>query len=94
MKLQTLTMTGILGLAGIVHFLRPETFDSIVPPRLDNPRFWIYASGVAELGCATMLAVPATRRLGGTASAALMVGVSLVTAITCFAASGKQSVAG
>lgn len=75
MKLQTLTMTGILGLAGIVHFLRPETFDSIVPPRLGNPRFWTYASGVAELGCATMLAVPATRRLGGTASAALMVGV-------------------
>ncbi|MCF2574431.1 DoxX family protein [Brevibacterium sp. UCMA 11754] len=68
-------MTGILGLAGIVHFLRPETFDSIVPPRLGNPRFWTYASGVAELGCATMLAVPATRRLGGSASAALMVGV-------------------
>lgn len=75
MKLQTLTMTGILGLAGIAHFLRPETFDSIVPPRLGNPRFWTYASGVAELGCATMLSVPETRRLGGLASAALMVGV-------------------
>lgn len=75
MKLQTLTMTGILGLAGVAHFLRPQTFDSIVPPRLGDPRVWTYASGVAELACATMLTVPATRRLGGSASAALMVGV-------------------
>ena len=75
MKLQTLTMTGILGLSGIAHFLRPETFDSIVPPRLGNPRFWTYASGVAELGCASLLALPATRRSGGLAAAALMVAV-------------------
>lgn len=75
MKLQTETMTGILGLAGITHFLRPETFESIVPPRLGDPRFITYASGVAELGCAGLLAVPSTRRLGGAASAALMIGV-------------------
>ncbi len=75
MKLQTETMTGILGLAGITHFLRPETFESIVPPRLGDPRFITYASGVAELGCATLLALPPTRRLGGLASAALMVAV-------------------
>lgn len=75
MKLQTLAMTGILGLAGITHFLRPETFDSIVPPRLGDPRFVTYASGVAELGCATLLALPSTRRLGGLASAVLMVAV-------------------
>lgn len=75
MKLQTLTMTGILGLGGIAHFLRPESFDSIVPPRLGDPRFITYVSGVAELGCATLLALPPTRRLGGLASAALMVAV-------------------
>ena len=75
MKRQAATMTGILGLAGITHFLRPETFDSIVPPGLGDPRFITYASGVAELGCATLLALPSTRRLGGAAAAVLMVAV-------------------
>lgn len=75
MKLQTMTMTGILSLAGLAHFLRPEAFDSIVPPRLGNPRGWTYASGVAELGCASLLMLPATRRAGGAATAALMVAV-------------------
>ncbi|MGO1192820.1 MAG: DoxX family protein [Nesterenkonia sp.] len=68
-------MAGLLGLAGTIHFLRPETFDSIVPPKLGNPRFWTYASGVAELSCAAMLAVPGTRRFGGLCTAALMVAV-------------------
>ncbi|WP_166971515.1 DoxX family protein [Brevibacterium atlanticum] len=75
MKIQTGIMSGLLGAAGITHFIRPKPFDSIVPPRLGNPRFWTYASGVAEVGCSALLAVPATRRLGGMASAALMVGV-------------------
>ncbi|PCC53725.1 hypothetical protein CIK59_10500 [Brevibacterium aurantiacum] len=72
---QSATMTGILGLAGLTHFFRPKTFDSIVPPRLGDPRFITYASGVAELGCATLLALPPTRRLGGMAAAVLMVAI-------------------
>ncbi|MDN5585360.1 MAG: hypothetical protein L0G69_02220 [Brevibacterium sp.] len=68
-------MTGLLGAAGITHFLRPQTFDSIVPPRLGDPRFLTYASGAAELGCATLLALPPTRRLGGLAATALMIAV-------------------
>lgn len=75
MKWQAMTMTGILGLAGVAHFLRPKAFDSIVPPRLGDPRFFTYASGVAELGCATLLALPPTRRIGGLAATALMVAV-------------------
>ncbi len=75
MTMKTTIMTGILGLAGIAHFSRPALFDSIVPPQLGNPRFWTYASGIAELGCAGLMANAGTRRLGGAASAALMVGV-------------------
>lgn len=75
MNWQTLTMTGLLGAAGITHFLRPQTFDSIVPPRLGDPRFLTDASGAAELGCATLLALPPTRRLGGLAATALMIAV-------------------
>ena len=68
-------MSGLLGFAGTMHFIRPQPFDSIVPPSLGNRRAWTYASGVAEIGCAALLAVPATRRLGGAATAALMVAV-------------------
>lgn len=75
MNFQTVTMAGILGLAGVAHFVQPQKFDSIVPPRLGNPRFWTYASGVAELTCAGMLLAPRTRRLGGLATTALMLGV-------------------
>ncbi len=62
---RTLFMSGLLGFAGTMHFIRPKTFDSIVPPSLGNRRAWTYASGVAEIGRAALLAVPATRRIGG-----------------------------
>ena len=68
-------MAGLLGLSSAVHFTRPRVFDAIVPPGLGSPRNWTYLSGAAELGCALLLAVPRTRRLGGAASAVLMVGV-------------------
>ncbi|MFD3509123.1 hypothetical protein [Nocardia sp. NPDC058666] len=61
---------------GTLHFVAPKPFDKIVPPQLPgNPRTYTYASGVAELGVATALAVPRTRRLGGWLAAALFIGV-------------------
>lgn len=62
--------------AGTLHFLKPAPFDSIVPPQLPaSPRFWTYASGVAELSTATLLAIPKTRRVGGLAAAGLLAAV-------------------
>ncbi len=61
---------------GVLHFAAPKPFDSIVPPQLPGrARTYTYASGVAELGVATALAVPRTRRLGGTLAALLFVAV-------------------
>jgi uncharacterized membrane protein len=66
----------LLGGAGVRHMVRPEPFDTIVPPALPGPaRGYTYASGVAELAVAGMLAVPRTRRLGGLAATALFVAV-------------------
>ena len=66
----------LLGAAGALHLVRPAPFDSIVPPALPgSARAYTYASGVAELGVAGLLAVPRTRRLGGLAAAALFVAV-------------------
>lgn len=69
-------LAGLLGVSGVGHFARPGFFDAIVPRSLPGePRPWTYASGIAELGVATALAVPRTRRLGGYAAAALFVAV-------------------
>lgn len=63
--------------SGVLHLVRPQTFAPAMPSYLPRERHHdlIVASGVAELVCAAGLAVPATRRLAGMASAALLVGV-------------------
>jgi len=69
-------LRALLGGAGVMHMLRPEPFDTIVPPALPGPaRSYTYASGIAELAVAGLLVVPRTRRLGGVAAAALFVAV-------------------
>lgn len=71
-------MIALLGGAGVLHFLKPEPFDSIVPAGLPgSARAYTYASGVAELGCAAAMACPdeKVRRYGGLATATLMTAV-------------------
>jgi uncharacterized membrane protein len=58
--------------AGTLHLVRPRTYDWMIPPELGPARPWVTASGVAELGTAALLAVPATRRAGGWAAAGLL----------------------
>jgi uncharacterized membrane protein len=61
---------------GTVHFLAPKQFDSIVPAELPgNPRFYTYASGVAEVGVGALLLPRRTRRLAALAAAVLFLGV-------------------
>jgi uncharacterized membrane protein len=69
-------LSALLTTSGTLHFARPKPFDALVPPALPGTaRFWTYASGVAELGVAVLLAVPRTRRLGGSLAAILFVAV-------------------
>lgn len=65
----------VLGVAGVLHLVRPEVFDPLVPPFLGPARPWTIGSGIAEIVVAALLAVPATRRRGGWAAAALLVAV-------------------
>lgn len=72
---------GVLGLAvafassGVVHLVRPQTFEPMVPRVLPARRGLVYASGVAELVCAAGLLHPRTRPAAGWASAALLLAV-------------------
>ena len=66
----------MLTAVGITHFVAPKPFDTTIPAELPgSPRFYTYASGVAELGTAALLAAPRTRRLGATAAMALFLAV-------------------
>jgi uncharacterized membrane protein len=68
-------LTVLLGGSGVLHFLAPAPYRKIVPPAFGDPARLVRLSGIAELGCAALLATPQTRRLGGWASAALFVAV-------------------
>jgi uncharacterized membrane protein len=66
---------GFFLLAGLLHFLRPRTYESIMPDELPAHRELVYASGVAEmLGGAGVLS-GRTARPAGLWLVATMLGV-------------------
>lgn len=69
-------LSTIFGVAGILHFLRPAVFDSIVPGWVPvSARCATYVSGAAELGLACALRKSHTRSIAGYTSAAFLVAV-------------------
>ena len=68
--------TILFGFAGVMHFIRPATFDALVPEQLPGrQRTWTYGSGVCERVAAALLSNRRTRSFGGLFSAALLLGV-------------------
>nr|WP_296063876.1 hypothetical protein [uncultured Actinoplanes sp.] len=69
-------LTAVLAASGVLHFLTPGPYDSIVPRVLPGrARTWTHLSGAAELAVAAAVAMPRTRRAGGLAAAALFAAV-------------------
>jgi uncharacterized membrane protein len=61
---------------GIVHFLAPKPFDTIVPVELPgSARFYTYASGVVEIATGALLVPRRTRRSAALAAVFLYIGV-------------------
>lgn len=62
---------------GVLHFLTPDPFVSIVPRALPAPLWLVWISGACELGLAAALATPWPRaqRLAGWGLVALFVAV-------------------
>ena len=59
-------LAAFIGGAGIMHFVRPEFFDDIVPDWMPGEKRTItYVSGAAEITGAVLVVNPRTRRLGG-----------------------------
>lgn len=72
-----LGLAGLLLSSSLVHFVAPRLYVKLIPARLGSPRFWVFASGVAEATSGALLLAPSprARRVGGWSAAATMVAV-------------------
>jgi uncharacterized membrane protein len=61
--------------AGMLHFLRPRTYEEVVPDYLPAHHEIVLVSGAAELAGAALVVFPRTRRIGGVWLAATLVAV-------------------
>jgi uncharacterized membrane protein len=62
---RALGLAAFIGSAGVMHFVRPQFFDDIVPRWMPGrPRTTTYVSGAVELAGAVLVANPRTRRFG------------------------------
>lgn len=73
---RALGLAAFIGGAGVMHFVKPDFFDPIVPDWMPGAaRTTTYASGVAEIASALLVANPRTRRIGAWAALLTFVGV-------------------
>jgi uncharacterized membrane protein len=69
-----LALSGLLAVAGVMHFISPDSFESIVPHLLPGSgRFWTSVSGAVEICLAVGVACPVTRRIAATLAAIFFV---------------------
>lgn len=68
-------LAALFATSGVLHLVRPQIFESIVPRQLPERRGLVYASGVAEIVCAAGLLHPRARKAAGWASALLLVAI-------------------
>ena len=69
-------MAALLLGSGVLHFVMPKPYDTIVPVELPgSQRSYTYASGVAELVSGAMLLSPRTRKIGALSAVAVFVAV-------------------
>src|SRR5262249_10308468 len=63
-----LGLAAFMTVAGIMHFVAPKFYESIVPRWAGDPKRVVQVSGVAEILCGALVALPPTKRLGAWAS--------------------------
>ena len=61
--------------AGVMHFVKPRSYERIVPPGLPSPATLVAVSGLAEIVGGVGLVIPRLRRPAGWGLVALLVAV-------------------
>jgi uncharacterized membrane protein len=68
-------VVGALLVNGVIHLVKPELYEPLMPSWVPAHREVVLASGLAVLAGAVGMLLPPTRRLAGVSSAALLVAV-------------------
>ena len=63
-KLSLILLIILYAGAGINHFIHPTGYYTIIPPYLPNHYLINILAGFAEIICAVLVTIPATRKLG------------------------------
>lgn len=75
-KARAAAVVGILGGAGVMHFVNPQFFDPIVPKWMPgSARLVTYVSGVFEIASGALVANPRTRKWGALLAFVTFLGV-------------------
>ena len=78
-ELAKVTLSTVLGLffvnVGIAHFTDTKWFEPIVPEVLGDPTFWVFITGIMEIGLGLGLVIPMTRRYSAMLMAMFLVAV-------------------
>lgn len=61
------------GFAGIMHFVVPSIYVTVIPEELGDPLLLNYAAGIVELAVAGLAAVYKTRKLAGFTAIGMLV---------------------
>ncbi|MEP7331793.1 MAG: MauE/DoxX family redox-associated membrane protein [Terracoccus sp.] len=70
-----MALAAVFVTSGVMHCVRPEVFQAMVPNSIPARRLLVYVSGAAEIACGLGLLNRATRRVAGLASAVLLVAI-------------------
>src|SRR5262245_14511608 len=68
-----LGLAAFMTIAGVMHFVVPKFYEAIVPRWAGHPKRVVQVSGVAEILCGALVALPPTRRLGAWASLIVLI---------------------
>ena len=68
-------MSALYVIAGVMHFVVPKTYASVVPPSLPRPLDLVYLSGIAEIALGVGLLFRRTRTLSAWGIVALLLAV-------------------
>ena len=68
-------LAGLFVVAGVMHFVRPEFYVSVMPTYLSWHLELVYVSGVCEVVLGVLLVVPRTRRVAAWGLIALLIAV-------------------
>ncbi len=60
-------------MVGVDHFIHPDWYEPIVPKVLGNPEFWVYLSGITEIGFGLTIIPKKTREYSAIFGSAMLV---------------------